>query len=119
MPTLSQRLGVTCHPGLNWLPESERLVALERARETPFDLVELLGMAAGLVLVTTVTSYAVDGLSVGMRVAKGIANMVVAVPLLALTVGPFLWRRTRRGVRVEIEKSRGEQRSANRWPNEP
>lgn len=99
MPTLSQRLGVAFHPELNSLPESERLVALERARETPFDLVELVGMAAGLVLVTTVTSYAVDGLSVGMR--------------------PFLWRCTRRGVRAELEKRPGVERTANRRPNEP
>ena len=54
MPSLSQRLGVACHPELKSLPESERYVALERAKETRFDLVEPIGMAAGLVVVTTV-----------------------------------------------------------------
>ena len=104
MPTLSQRLGLACHPELRSLPESARLAALERARDTRFDLVELVGMTAGLALVTAVTSYSADGLSVSMRVARGIANMVVALPLLALTLGPFLWRRTRRGVRAELDK---------------
>jgi hypothetical protein len=104
MPTLSQRLVVACHPELRSLPESERLVVLERGRETPFDIVELIGMAAGLALVTAITSYSADGLSVSMRVATGIANMVIALPLLAVTLGPFLWRRTRRGVRAELDK---------------
>ena len=106
MPTLSQRLGVACHPELRLLPESQRLVVLERGRETPFDIVELIGMAAGLALVTAITSYSADGLSVSMRVARGLANMVIALPLLAETLGPFLWRRTRRGVRAELDNHR-------------
>jgi len=110
VPTLTQRLGVACHSELKSLPESERLAVLERARETRFDLFELVGMAAGLALVTTVTGYAVDGLSISMRIVRAAANVVIAMPLLAVTFGPFVWRRTRRGVRAELEKYRADQR---------
>jgi hypothetical protein len=93
MASLKHRLSGICYPEIRLLP-----------KQVPFDSIELVGMATGLILVTTLTSYVADGLSVGARIARGLANFVVAVPLLALALGPFSWRRTRRGLRIEIER---------------
>lgn len=55
-------------------------------------------MLAALVLVVSVTRYSVAGFGLVDRFAFMLANFLVAVPLLVVTVGPFLVRRTRRGL---------------------
>ena len=99
-----QRLNELLYPELRAVPESERSRSLDDAKKTPFDVIEIVGLAMGLGAVTALTSYAVDGLGLGERVARSVSNFIVAIPLLALTMGPFLWRRTRRGLRKRIEK---------------
>lgn len=92
------------YPQLRSFPVIDRKRALRRARETPFDVIELLGMAAGLVLVTALTRYGVSELEIGERFALAIINFLVAVPLLAIALGPFIVRRVRRGLRAQLEK---------------
>ena len=92
----------TLYPGLGALPEGERASALRAARDTPFDVIELVGMAFGMVLAVSLTRYGVEDLDLLERLAGAAANFIVAVPLLALFVGPFLVRRTRRGLDLQI-----------------
>lgn len=92
------------YPDLTRLPARERAQALDEARESPLDLIELFGIAAGLIGATALTRYGVDGLSISGRIAAAAANFFVAAPLLALLVGPFLVRRTRRGLRAALRR---------------
>lgn len=88
------------YPELRGLHAAHRRRALQRARGTPFDMLELLGMAGALVLVTALTRYGTAGLDVAERFGAALLNFAVALPLLALTLAPFLVRRTRRGLRA-------------------
>ena len=94
------------YPELSPLAPEERARALRRARETPFDLVELAGMALAVVIVTSLTRYGV-GHGVLGQLALGLGSFLVAIPLLALTAGPFLYRRTRRGLERELRHPPG------------
>lgn len=55
-------------------------------------------MLAALVRVVSLTRYGIAGFSLVDRFAAMLANFLVAIPLLVVTVGPFLVRRTRRGL---------------------
>ena len=92
------------YPQLKAFPEPDRWGALRNARETPFDVVELVGMAFGLVVSVLLTRYGIEEWDVFARAALALANFLVALPLLALLVGPFLVRRTRRGLDLEIAR---------------
>jgi hypothetical protein len=92
------------YPELRLFAPEERVSALEAARATPFDALELFGMAAGVVLVTALTRYAGTELDAMQRFAAGTLNFLIALPLLALAVGPFLVRRVRRGLRNALAK---------------
>ena len=94
------------YPQLNAFPAEERASALRHARETAFDVVELIGIAAGLVLVTAITRYQLGPTNGADGFLSAIVNFVVAVPLLVVFVGPFLVRRVRRGLDRELAKRR-------------
>ena len=94
-------------PELLRLPEGDRENAIRAASRTPFDVVELLGIAVGLVVVTALTRYGTTELSLGERLGMALANFAIALPLLALAVAPFHVRRVRRGLR-DILRSRGQ-----------
>jgi hypothetical protein len=64
-------------------------------------VVELLGMAFGLVLTVSITRYALADAGVVERIAAAALNFAVALPLLLLLVGPFLIRRVRRGLNAQ------------------
>lgn len=92
------------YPQLRSFPEKERQLALRNAKTTAFDVIELLGMALGLVLATALTRYHTGGLNHAERVTAFLLNFAVAVPLLVVLVGPFLVRRVRRGLEAELAK---------------
>lgn len=96
------RLWPVLLPDLRHFPAAEREAALQAARDTALDTLELLGMAAGLVLVTALTRYGVADSSVAARFGSALVNFVVALPLLALALGPFHLRRMRRGLREQL-----------------
>ena len=72
------------------------------AGRIPFDVIELLGIAFGLVLTVSITRYALQEAGTLERVAAAALNFAVAVPLLALLIGPFLVRRVRRGLDAQL-----------------
>ena len=90
------------YPELAGFAPDERDRALERARRRPLDWVELAGLGFAVVGVALLTRYGVDGLALLERLSAATANFVLAVPLLAVAAGPFLWRRTRRALREEL-----------------
>lgn len=95
------------YPELSSFPPEDRVRALHDARQTPFDTLELFGMAAALVIVTALTDYSGGGLDGNQRFFSGVLNYLAALPLLAVTLGPFLIRRVRRGLRSERNKLAG------------
>ena len=96
------RLWPALLPELRQFPAAEQDGALSAARHTALDFVELLGMAAGLVTVTAITRYALADASLSTRFGATLLNFVVALPLLALALGPFHIRRLRRGLRERL-----------------
>ena len=101
-----RQLDLLLYPELRALSPQERGRALRQAREQPFDLAELAGMALAVVLVTSLTRY---GFSHGVleQFSMGLGSFIVAIPLLALTAGPFLYRRTRRGLEHALRRNAG------------
>jgi hypothetical protein len=91
-------------PELREFPAAEQDAALGQARDTGLDAFELLGMAAGLILVTLLTRYSLNGDSMASRFATVLLNVAAAVPLLAVLLGPFHIRRLRRGLREHLRR---------------
>lgn len=100
------RLAIFLYPQLQSFPEAERPQALRRARSTTFDVLELLGIALGLVLTTAITRYSAAELNPVERIAAILLNFALAVPLLLVLVGPFFIRRARRGLDSELANRR-------------
>lgn len=101
------RLWPVLLPELRQFAACEQDAALRAARDTPLDMLELLGMAGGLVLVTALTRYGLPAADAATRFAAMALNFAVAVPLLALALGPFHLRRLRRGLRAHRLRQRG------------
>lgn len=84
-----------------FLPE-EQGKALAAARDTKYDLVEMLGIALALAITLSLIEPLSQWFGVGGRLPPGIASIIVAVPVLAGLIAPFMVRRTRRGLRAEL-----------------
>jgi hypothetical protein len=102
--TEMKRLSNMLFPELGSLAERERMLALRNARETPFDSIELLGIAGALVLVTWLSRQVVAMLGAVDRLSIAALSFLVALPLLVVIVGPFMVRRVRRGLRLRLEQ---------------
>lgn len=95
---LVTRLETALYPELQRLEPLERAAAKAHAAEEPFDVVEWLGIAFGIVAVTAMTRYRLPGTEILDRLAMMLVNFAIAIPLLGILIGPFLVRRTRRGL---------------------
>lgn len=91
-------------PELRRFPDAERDGALDQARRTPLDALELAGMAIGLVAVTALTKVATPEPELVSRVVAVALNFGVALPLLVAALGPFHVRRLRRGLRAQLQR---------------
>jgi cation transport ATPase len=85
----------------------ERERALREAREDEFDGLEWAGIIAAVVVATMIVGkldlHSVAG---GDRFLSTLLSFVVAIPLVGLTGGVFMVRRTRRGLRKRLAKRR-------------
>ena len=90
------------YPELRSYGRSDRARMLRKASETPLDLIEWAGILVGLVVVASVTRYGIPGFGLVDRIAIALVNFLVAIPLIAIAVGPFLLRRQRRGLRAQL-----------------
>lgn len=93
------------YPELLHVEPARRAGVLASAGEGRFDLVELAGMALALVLAVVATRYAIPE-GIQHRFAAAVVNFAVALPLLAVLVGPFHVRRVRRGLRGQLADTR-------------
>lgn len=93
------RLWTVLLPELRAFPEPERPAALQRARGTALDALELVGMAGGLAAVTALARFPVAGPGMSSRFLAVLLDFLVAIPLLVAVLGPFHLRRLRRGLR--------------------
>ena len=93
-------------PELKRFSVQERAEVLRAAKEENLDLIELVGIVASVGIVTWLVGEFGIGASAGSRLVAVVASFIVAIPLLAVIAGPFLIRRTRRGLR-QLEKRRG------------
>lgn len=91
-------------PELRQFPQAERDHALQRARDTPLEVIEFVGMGVGLVVVTALTKFSFSDLPTASRFALALLNFAVAMPLLVAVLGPFHLRRLRRGLRTELQQ---------------
>jgi hypothetical protein len=102
MGRLSELMENLLYPELRAYGRQDRARLLRDARQEPFELLEWAGILAALVIVAGLTRYSVAGFGLADRIAVALANFLVAVPLLVATAGPFLVRRTRRGLRQRL-----------------
>lgn len=87
-------------PDLRRGPEDRRIDALRQARRASLDTFELVAMAAGLVVVTALTRHDPADAGTAPRLLGVLQSFVLAIPLLAIGLGPFHVRRVRRGLRA-------------------
>ena len=91
------------YPELNRVAPQHRQRALERARSVSFDLLEICGLVAAIAAVTYLTRYGLKDPTIVDRLSAALATLVIAIPQLVLFAGPFLVRRTRRGLRAFLD----------------
>jgi hypothetical protein len=103
MPDVT-KLWLMLLPELGRFPIRDQAQALKKAGETELDILELVGVAFALVLVTVATQYALPDRSLPSRFAAALLNFIVAVPLIAVAVAPFHIRRLRRGLRSQLKQ---------------
>lgn len=106
LDTLRHGLLALALPRLDALPPGEREKAAEQARQIEFDATERIGIVAGVVLTAYLLRFdaaQAQAMSLPMRY---LIQFISALPLLALLVGPFLLRRTRRGLEQVIAAHR-------------
>ena len=94
-------------PELRQIAPHHREPAMKRAGDEPIEFLEWVGILLGLVLTVSMTRYGTSGLEFSTRLALASANFLLAVPLLAVLVGPFLIRRKRRGLRAFMRENGG------------
>lgn len=86
------------YPELRSCGRRDRDRLLREAAKTPLDLIEWAGILTSVVFVVILTRYSAIDFGLADRIAVAIVNFLVAIPLLGITAGPFLVRRTRRGL---------------------
>jgi hypothetical protein len=87
------------YPELAAIAPLQRGRALKQAKEEPIELIEWIGILFGLAIAVSVTRYSVVDFGLVDRFAVLFVNFAIAIPLLTVLAGPFLVRRTRRGLR--------------------
>jgi hypothetical protein len=99
---LRQELLGWIFPRLGELPPVQREDALKKARDTPFDLMESVGIGGAAALVAGILQ-AVPLEPNGDFLKAYLGQLLFALPLLVVTAGPFFLRRARRGLDSQIE----------------
>ena len=119
LDTLRQGLLAIALPRLDALPPGEREKAAEQARQIEFDATERIGIVAGVVLAAYLLRFdpaQAQALSLPLRY---LIQFISALPLLALLVGPFLLRRTRRGLDEVIAARRRDSQKETNHASDP
>lgn len=105
---LRQTLDRWLYPDLARIAPLDRERAMQRARSEVFDFLEICGLVTAIAVVTYFTRYGLKDPTIADRLSAAVANVIVAVPQLVLFAGPFLVRRTRRGLRAFLKEQRSQ-----------
>jgi len=97
--TFTDHILASMLPQLRRLSGDDRRTALDRARATPFDVAELVGIALAVAAATAITRYALPEAPYGSSLLGLAANFALAVPLIAICIAPLHLRRLWRGLR--------------------
>ena len=106
---IGRLLRLLAYPQLRAFPPAQWEGVLNRARDTPFDTIEWVGIVAGVAFVTFALRSGAG--EPGSLFTLFLGQFVLALPLLVVFVGPFLLRRTRRGLDLELAQRNG----GNSW----
>lgn len=98
-------LRLLAYPQLRGVPPAQWEGVLNRARDTPFDTIEWVGIAAAVAFVTYALRSGAG--EPGSLFTLYLGQFVLALPLLVVLVGPFLLRRTRRGLDLVLAQRNG------------
>ena len=102
---IGRLLRLLAYPQLRGLPPAQWAGILGRARDTPFDTIERVGIVAGVAFVTFALRSGAG--EPGSLFTLFLGQFVLALPLLVVFVGPFLLRRTRRGLDLVLAQHNG------------
>lgn len=102
---LKRSLLLLAYPSLRKLPEAQWSKSLQRARNGNFDFVEWTALLAGVGVATYVLRFDSEFAAILTPIEKYLFQLVAALPLLLLLIGPFYLRRTRRNLDLEIERT--------------
>lgn len=85
-------------PRLVELPPGEWEHAAQLARKVEFDMVERIAIVAGVVFTAYALRFDPEQAATLSVFARYLGQLLMAVPVLLLVVGPFMLRRARRGL---------------------
>jgi hypothetical protein len=97
---VARRCRLFVYPRLREVPVTARDETLRAARRTALDLLERIGVLAGLACTAAIVQGV--GADWSSPPARFTAQFAAALPLLCVLAGPFLLRRTRRGLDVAL-----------------
>lgn len=94
------------YPELRRFEAARQPGALKVAGECSFDMIEYVGLALALAVTVLLTRYSAAGMGLADRFGAAVANFIIAIPCLVIFAGPFYVRRTRRGLRAQLEAAK-------------
>ena len=92
------------YPRLRELPPAKWESMLRKARDTNFETGEWIGVIGGIALVAWIVDVEAPVFSMQAAFVSYLLQFVLALPLLAVVVGPIYLRRTRRGLDRELAR---------------
>ena len=95
---VASRWRLLLYPRLREMPVGARDDALRAARQTELDMLERIGILGGLIGATAILQTV--GADWNSLLVRYIIQFALALPLLGFLIGPFLLRRTRRGLDI-------------------
>ncbi len=93
------------YPDLKRFAPDQRKAVSRKAGATPFDAIELFGIAAGIVATAMLARYLATEWVGNRRSVTTSLQFLFALPILPFAIAPFHVRRVRRGLRAQIETS--------------
>lgn len=101
---LAQLATTWLYPRLREVPPATWEAILGKARGTDFEMREWIGVVGGLALVAWLVEAKVSAFATQAGPITHLLQFVLALPLLAVLIGPIYVRKTRRGLDRELAR---------------
>jgi cation transport ATPase len=102
---LAQLTTIWLYPRLREVPPATWESMLGKARDTDFEMREWIGVIGGLALVAWLVEAKVSVFTTQAGFIAHLLQFVLALPVMAVLIGPIYLRKTRRGLDRELAKS--------------